>query len=718
MIWNRNRRSRAASPALFEELEQRTVLYQTPMATGFVPLNAPTPLESRTDSIVRILTNVGAIDIELFEALAPTITANFRSYITSGKYDESFFHSLGNGVLQGGGYKYDDLTGLSTIAPGAPVPNGFSRSNLAQTLAMVPINGTQLTSQFIINLQDNTALNTQSGGFTVFAKVIQGWSIIQTIAGYTARNLNQQLTGSSTGPFGTVPTTPQYDPNIGPREATLVKIIDIETIKAPGAASYYGTQLSYPEGMRTATSTESIDLVNQDLSNTNYFQIIVHYESGDRDAVIFTGSMQPGARFTLKVNDAAQQNLNLVRTGVGYSIDILATKHLGATFNHTDNGAQLSEAFYMAPLIPVGQFRGYQFGNAVKGPNDVSTLLVENLSGVNSVINVMVFPDGAFPIYTNITLKAFRRGTINLSQIPGLADGDFSVWTTSTEAFTAAVSHYKTGSNEGSTSQGVQGQGRIKGALAGAILTTGGEAHVDVVYTGSTSIVIVDFVITLSGAGGTLIPSPITLTQSQPRASLDLSTVPGLPRDQYFSIQYSERQQVNPVSATYRSNIGGDEVSTAFQIASTTNVTFADGFTDPTIAAGGGMSETISVFNPYTSNAGVTFSYQLLFHFSDGTAIFGGSVLGLNPLARRDHKATDFPNILSKIQSGSQFYHYSVEVVAAVFAFPQIPIGGVVAQLTRNENGIAQSVTTIPSYDPANIQFHGVVYLDNPEFGT
>lgn len=708
----RSLRSKAPE-ALFDSLEPRLALYQTPMATGFIPL---TQLEDRNNSVVRILTNVGRIDIELFEALVPAVTANFRSYITSGKTDEQFFHSLANGTLQAGRYKFDDQAAspnLVTITPNAPISNGFSRSNLQRTLAMVPISSVQADSQFIINLQDNLALNTANGGYTVFAKVIQGWDIVTTIAGYGVQNLNQRLTGSGAGPFTTVPVRPAYDPNTGPTEATLVKIIDIETIKAPGLPGYYSNTYVYPEGFRSATTTERIDIINEDLAATNYFQIIIRYENGERDQVLHTGEIAAGARFSFKVNDAALPGLNLVRSGVGYAFDVRTTSKAGVALDHRDSGVTLAENFLITPQIPVPQFTRYNFPVGRKSATETTYLLVEELDGRNVTINILIYPQGSSAIYYPINLEAFRRGGLKLNDLPNLPNGEFSLYVTCLTPFVAALSQYNTatGVSDGATSQGVQGLGRAEGALAGAYIATGGEAKLDFFYPGGATFVIVDYYIYLSNTT-VITPAPITLTQASRRQSVDLTAIAGLPRDAYFSIRYAERTGVNAVSVNYRSKVAGDEMSTPFQINATNTLLFPDGYTDPTLTGSGGMSETISIFNPYADPT-VGFFYQLIFQFSDGTQLFvpPATVPQLLPFGRVDIKASNFTHIMNKINSNPAFRFYSIQVVTAAFRDP-VPIGGAVAQLTRIHNTWGQSLTTTPALDPSK----AVVYLDNPEF--
>ena len=41
---------------------------------------------------VRMQTDLGAIDIELFDTVAPLTVANFLNYVNDGDYDGTFFH--------------------------------------------------------------------------------------------------------------------------------------------------------------------------------------------------------------------------------------------------------------------------------------------------------------------------------------------------------------------------------------------------------------------------------------------------------------------------------------------------------------------------------------------------------------------------------------------------------------------------------------------------
>ncbi len=154
-------------------------------ATSEINLAAHFDNEEINGTIVRFATDLGNIDMELFDRAAPQTVANFLGYVNRGDYNNTFIHRSEPGfVIQGGGFRADpDLAQITTKVPQqAPVPNEFSpqRSNVRSTVAMAKLPETapgggpdSATSEFFVNLEDNSAnLDFQNGGFTVFARVI------------------------------------------------------------------------------------------------------------------------------------------------------------------------------------------------------------------------------------------------------------------------------------------------------------------------------------------------------------------------------------------------------------------------------------------------------------------------------------------------------------------------------------------------------------------
>ncbi|MGH8046822.1 MAG: peptidylprolyl isomerase [Chthoniobacterales bacterium] len=177
-------------------------------------------------TIVKLDTPIGSMTFQLYDDAKPVTVANFLSYITSGRYENSFAHRLPQGfVLQGGGFTYTDATSavaIPTFAPIASEEGPFpAYSNVKGTIAMA-LSGTgndTATSSWFINLKDNDGsgldnLDTLNGGFTVFGSVIAGLDVLQAFAGFTnfaggsGTNVIVDLNGGNpNAPFANVPIT-------------------------------------------------------------------------------------------------------------------------------------------------------------------------------------------------------------------------------------------------------------------------------------------------------------------------------------------------------------------------------------------------------------------------------------------------------------------------------------------------------------------------------
>lgn len=712
MGWTKARvgRRETYGPALLEALEGRLALYNGPMTTALPTLGM---MENQNDSVMRINTNQGSIDVELFDATLLAGVANFRFYVDRGWLDESFFHARTANGLYGGLFGFDDGPGLRNLNQSAAIPNGAPRNNAARTVALAPMSSSGSTSQFVINLVDNPQFNTLNGGYRVIGKVIQGWNIVQAIAGLQTRDLDQALTGMNPNPgtFDAVPVTPAFNPTTGPTEATLVRIHDVDLIKPSNSTLFYTFASHMPEGIRGANIVERVDLVNLDLGGVSHYQVMVHYEGGNRDRVIAIGGLAAGARVSIKVSDSAVPTYNLVRANAGYSIEVRSTRAMGAALDHRDAGLTLGETFQDVTGIGEGALKTWNFGGAERGPSIQNYLIFENLTSSVASISVAVYPQSGTTRFFSVGADPFRRATIRLHDTGGLIPtGTFSIQATSNVAIVAALTQYKTGSGvtEGSLALGSLATGRSTGFLAAARVPASGDSRVEMLYTaGSPAAITVSLTFVLSN--GSTVAGPVTLlTTAQRRQQIVLTTGMGLPSDQFFSIRYDVTNAAAAVAATYTERRDGDTMSTPFTTVSTRTVHFADGYSDPTQVPAG-MQETISVFNPYSGS--VIFNYQLLFHFSDGTTVFGpASVQGLGANQRRDHRPQDIPAVWNKITSNVAFRFYSVEVISAPFGFPSVT-GAVVAQMTRVHTAWGQTLTSLGGLDPRL----AVVYMNAAE---
>ena len=125
--------------------------------------------------VVTIQSVLGPIDLELFDTVAPLTVANFLTYTdpVGAAYDQSFIHrSVPGFVIQGGGYRLVGLQIFDVATNPPSVLNEPGLSNVRGTVAMAKLAGlpNSATTQWFINVGHNVALDTDNGGFTVFAR--------------------------------------------------------------------------------------------------------------------------------------------------------------------------------------------------------------------------------------------------------------------------------------------------------------------------------------------------------------------------------------------------------------------------------------------------------------------------------------------------------------------------------------------------------------------
>ncbi len=133
---------------------------------------------------VVLVTNHGTIYLSIEVERAPITAANFLNYVNSGFYNGTIFHRvIADFMVQGGGL-------LSDLAPqetNAPIANE-SHNGLSNVRGAIAMARTQdphsATSQFFINLRDNSHLNKrgEQHGYTVFGHVTKGMDVVNAIA--------------------------------------------------------------------------------------------------------------------------------------------------------------------------------------------------------------------------------------------------------------------------------------------------------------------------------------------------------------------------------------------------------------------------------------------------------------------------------------------------------------------------------------------------------
>jgi cyclophilin family peptidyl-prolyl cis-trans isomerase len=163
------------------------------------------PAAGKGNPMVVLSTSMGDIKVELYADKAPITVKNFLDYAKAGYYDGTVFHRVIPGfMIQGGGMTADMQDKREGQKP--PIKNESENGlkNDTGTLAMartgVPDSA---TSQFFINVKDNTFLNRESAqdkvGYAVFGKVVEGMDVVKKIEGVKTANK---------GPHQNVPVDP------------------------------------------------------------------------------------------------------------------------------------------------------------------------------------------------------------------------------------------------------------------------------------------------------------------------------------------------------------------------------------------------------------------------------------------------------------------------------------------------------------------------------
>ena len=131
---------------------------------------------SSAQTQVTFYTTMGTFVASLEDVKRPITTTNFKNLIQQKFYDGIIFHRVvANFVIQGG-----DPTGTGTGGSGVTIPDELSPpvSNLQKVFGMANAGPNTATSQFYINLVNNTFLDPN---YPAFATVITNFSVVQAI---------------------------------------------------------------------------------------------------------------------------------------------------------------------------------------------------------------------------------------------------------------------------------------------------------------------------------------------------------------------------------------------------------------------------------------------------------------------------------------------------------------------------------------------------------
>lgn len=719
----------------FEHLETRQLLAGTPLPTL-------ASLESQSNSVVRIETNYGDIDIELFDSQAPVTVANFLNYVRTGRFDETFFHrsvtSPNPFVLQGGGFIYDDVAGFSAVSTDAPIiREATGRLNLARTLAMARTDDiNSATSQFFINYVDNAFLDPTgpNNGYAVFGKVIQGWNVVTTIQALSVQNFstNPIFAGANASAMGEVPVGSSYAGTV--REQHLVTITNAEILKVSGVAGFFDQRLVMPEGFNSSTSREILTISNPNPEAAAY-QVIARYESGSRDRVISNGILQPNSSLSTVITSVGD---GLVRQGA-YSIVVESASPASAVrqapitaeITREDFGSAGSEGLVAISDLTNAQLQTWDFPAIQFTANSADYLTFYNNSDQVATVTTTFRTNDGSTLTVIRTIEPYRRRGIyvaeenalnsNILSGTGAAFGtnrNISARVTSNQPIVAALADYDTPSTPGLLNaytpgwltMGVLGGGSTEGGIGAVSINTNTNSNSTLsILNSNSSNVTVRFDFWRNGRlTGT---SPVSDTEIVPsgRYDYDLSQLaPGIARGESFSVTYTVTSGGN-ISVMYvdvsnegrgQTLSGGatrDGLAEAFLVRAPRTQTFR-GETNPSLSDAQDV-ETLSIFNP---DLGDSTDYTVRYLFSDGTVLTTTGTLARG--ARQDIVTRSLPNVKNKINSDPTFRRYAIEVTGTYASGSSATPSGVrLASLTRTSADGVRSIQSNGSWSDAGL---------------
>lgn len=177
------------------------------LVLAFLPLlGIAFATEPKTQQAIKVLikTNYGPITLELWPDKTPITVENFLKYVDSGYYNGTIFHRvIKDFMIQGGGFT-EDLVQKKTLPPIVNEAQNAAK-NTRGTIAMArTMDVNSATSQFFINLKDNSFLDFQNKtpqgyGYCTFGKVIDGMDVVDKIGAVAT---------TTRGPYGDVPVKP------------------------------------------------------------------------------------------------------------------------------------------------------------------------------------------------------------------------------------------------------------------------------------------------------------------------------------------------------------------------------------------------------------------------------------------------------------------------------------------------------------------------------
>jgi subtilisin family serine protease/subtilisin-like proprotein convertase family protein len=408
-------------------------------------------------------------------------------------------------------------------------------------------------------------------------------------------------------------------------------------------------KLYHPEGFANKRASTFIPLVNSNNADSRVV-IIARYEFGDRDELLFDGTVKAHSRDGITITTPAlfEADEQLVRKNTPYAIEIRSELPIGATLSHFDFGVTTGESFTSTLATT------WSFARVTKGPGHSDFVVFYNSSNQNVKVDTTFFPeDGGTPIKLTQQLGPLRRGGWGLAFQPELKAKSYGVLVESTTPIVVAVSSFDSNEGGGYGALGAVGIGTTNGALPEGQfgLNTNSEVIPVLNTTGTDAEVEFSFLF----ENGSAVRETITVVGGT-MTTLDVASLPAFPAGQPYAIIY---ESTVPVSVALPTASFAEINGSSFTGDARSVWLFSDGFrpagnTDQ-------VTEYLRIYNP----AGTDVLVEITLLFLDGTTETVKETVGPRRVAEFDPH-----DIVPLAKRGMvQFYGLMVKGASPVSAY-------------------------------------------------
>jgi hypothetical protein len=364
------------------------------------------------------------------------------------------------------------------------------------------------------------------------------------------------------------------------------------------------TRLYFPEGYRSGTINEYVPMVNANAFAVE-FQVIARYEVGERDQVLYTGTLLPG-RDGITITEFGNPGGALVRADVGYALEVRASAAIGAMMSHYDFGVATGEAFTSQTST------NWYFPNVRKDTATTRDFITWfNPSATDGLVTITVFEPGGATESQTWSLFGLRRGGMTVDGEPWIPQGDMAILITTTVPVVASISHYEVPTGQGYIALGESAASSANGQLAFTDLDVG-MTFTATFFNPGTSSVLVDIDKLYEGGAGLDGTQPIIVPARTAVTLNDLQLA--LVRGRRGVLRYTASSAII-VSSAVTDAQRGDGLGVPAATRTATGWLFADGYM-PLATAGSQHVEFLSLMNPGAAGINVTVTY---FYFGGET---------------------------------------------------------------------------------------------------